>query len=349
MSAGRPGRAPTATVALSHPTSNVAPEMLPGSNRTPDPDMKTSQLAAFAAVFAVVALPCEGRRSNRNNNGNNGNGNSNGGEETTTFPAQPSGWISALPTIVQTGTKPTIRWGINYPSVVEDYVTITPPATVTTDEEIDCEIRILGAGVTVNSSYSNSYSFVPTEARLSYDNGSYQRIFFGTNHEVNPDEVVWSSTVPKNTDLKFGGRYYYNRSWGPWFNSDSGTQNVRSLVNGDEPPDNVPDYNAPSLESFIRPYLTPSGKVAIGPMDVIVFMELTHYDSQMNDSGYDLQDMVLLVTFKSRATTHSNNGHGNNLDGIDSSNPGNAPFINLDTDPNVDDEAGGGGAYPSNP
>ncbi len=33
-------------------------------------------------------------------------------------------------------------------------------------------------------------------------------------------------------------------------------------------------------------------------MDVIVFMELTHYNE--SDAGYDLQDMVLLVTFKER-------------------------------------------------
>jgi hypothetical protein len=33
-------------------------------------------------------------------------------------------------------------------------------------------------------------------------------------------------------------------------------------------------------------------------MDVIVFMELTHTNT--NDSGYDLQDMVLLVTFKEK-------------------------------------------------
>jgi hypothetical protein len=32
----------------------------------------------------------------------------------------------------------------------------------------------------------------------------------------------------------------------------------------------------------------------------------------------------------------NNNGHGNNIDGVDSSNPGNAPFV--DSDPTVDDE-----------
>ena len=182
---------------------------------------------------------------------------------------------------------------------------------------------------------------------MSYDGGSYTQIFYGTNNQVNPDQVVYSRTVSKNDTLNFGGRYYYNNNWGTNYKSTGGTLNVRTLVNGSTPPSNIPDYNAPSLESFIKPYLNSSGKVNIGPMDVIVFMELTHTDSQSSNAGYDLQDMVLLVTFKSKVKT--NNGHGNNIDGIDSSNPGNAPFINLDTDPAVDDEGGGGGAAPSDP
>lgn len=268
-------------------------------------------------------------------------------DKNATVPSMPAGWLTAFPTVVQTGTKPTITWGINYPSVVLDYVTVTQPATVTAKETLDCEIRVLGAGVTVGSSNSNGFYFVPTEARLSVDGGSYDRIFYGTNPDVRPDDVVWSGTLDKHDDLKFGGRYYYNRRWGPWFSSSGGTQNIRTLVNGEVPPTTYPLHEAPTLESFLRPYLDGQGKVRIGPMDVIVFMELTHYDSQKNNSGYDLQDMVLLVTFKSRAK--SNNGHGNNIDGIDSSNPGNAPFIDLDTDPTVDDEGSGGGAYPSNP
>lgn len=297
--------------------------------------MKTSHRAALSAAVitmcTLVSNPCLAQ--------------GNSGKDQATFPAMPSGWLTAFPTIVQTGTKPTLTWGINYPSIVEDYVTITPPSTITADEEVDCEIRILGAGVTANSSGSSNYTFVPTRAEVSYDGGTYTQIFYGTNLVVNPNQVVYTKTVAKNKKLRFGGKYYYNKSWGPYFNSQSSTPNVRSLVNGDVPPSNVPDYNAPSLESFLRPYLDPSGKVKIGPMDVIVFMELTHTDQ--SDIGYDLQDMVLLVTFKSKAKT--NNGHGNNIDGIDSSNPGSAPFIDLDTDPTIDDEGGGGGAAPSNP
>lgn len=295
--------------------------------------------AAVLAMCSMASLHCAAQGNSGNSNGNNSSQN--------VFPSMPSGWLAAFPTIVQAGTHPTISWGINYPSNVIDYITITEPSTITAKEEVDCEIRVLGAGVTVTNSKNGGYDFVPTEALVSYNGGSYSRIFYGTNPEVNPNDLVYSKTIGKNKKLEFGGRYYYNRSWGPFYKSTSGTQNVRALVNGDTPPTNIPEYNAPSLEDFIKPYLTPAGKVKIGPMDAIIFMELTHSDSQMSNAGYDLQDMVLLVTFKSKAKT--NNGHSNNIDGIDSSNPGNAPFINLDTDPQIDDEGRGGGAAPSDP
>lgn len=263
------------------------------------------------------------------------------------LPALPAGWLDAYPTIVQTGTNPTLTWGINFPSIVQDFITITGSSKVVAKEDLDCTVRVLGAGVTAHSSNGDTMTFVPTEAQVSYNNGSYTRIFYGTNLQVNPNTNVYTNTIQKNKSIEFGGRYFYNNRWGPYYNSDSATQNVRTLVNGQLPPTTYPLYQAPTLESFLRPYLDSTGRVKIGPMDVIVFMELTHSDSQMSDPGYDLQDMVLLVTFKSKAKT--NNGHGNNIDGVDSSNPGNAPFINLDTDPTVDDEGSGGGAAPSNP
>ncbi|MFK7852366.1 MAG: hypothetical protein AB8D78_15430 [Akkermansiaceae bacterium] len=254
------------------------------------------------------------------------------------IPPDPVGWLTAYPTIVQTGTKPTITWSITYPSLVKDYIDIIEPGTIVPKEKLDIEVRVLGNGVTVSSSNSNSFSFVEGQASLSFDGNGYNSIFYGDNHDVNPSTVVWSKkNAQAGQKLKFGGRYYYN-GWGPNYNSDSGTQNVRVLVNGDTPPANVPDHDAPSLEDFIKPYLGGDGKVNIGPMDAIIFMELTHTDSQQGNSGYDLQDMVLLVTFTSN-NPKNNNGHGNNVDGIDSSNPGNAPFMQYDTDPTVDDES----------
>jgi len=213
-------------------------------------------------------------------------------------PSIPVGWLTAFPTVVQTGTKPTLTWDISYPSVVKDFVTVVPPATVSPKQDLDVEVRVLGNGVTVSTS-GGGFNFVNAEAVLSFNNGSYNRIFYGTNNNVNPNTIVWSmSRIRANQTLRFGGRFFHNNNWGTLFTSSSGTQNVQTLVNGDTPPNKVPEFGAPTLESFIRPYLGPNGKVKIGPMDVIVFMELTH--TNQNDSGYDQQDMVLLVTFKER-------------------------------------------------
>ena len=203
--------------------------------------------------------------------------------------------------------------------------------SITPLEPLCAEVRVLGAGVTAGS--GNKYEFVPTEAQVSFNGSSYNQVFYGTNKNVKPNKIVYSKQMMEGDTLRFGGRYKYNNQWGPYFNSQSGTQNVRTLVNGDTPPTTNPMHTAPTLESFIKPYLDSDGRVKIGPMDVIVFMELTHTDSQITDPGYDLQDMVLLVTFGCR---NGNNGHGNNVDGVDSSNPGDAPFE--DSDPTVDDE-----------
>jgi len=256
--------------------------------------MKTSRLAALAAALLAsgVSAPCALFAQSTN-------------------PSIPVGTLSAVPVIVQPGTHPTLTWNISYPAIVQDYVKVTDPSDGggNTDTNIEAKtklyakVRVLGAGVTVSANNSAGYNFVPTEAQLSYKGGSYDRIFYGKNTDVNQNTVVWSRAtsskyISTGDKLRFGGRYYYNNSWGPYFNSQSNTKNVRILVNGETPPTTYPLHNSPTLESFLKPYLDAGGKVKIGPMDCIIFMELTHYDSQINDQGYDLQDMVLLVTFE---------------------------------------------------
>ncbi len=253
--------------------------------------MKTSHAAALAAIVTMLGVFAPGVSS----------------AQSPTIPAVPTGWLSAFPTVVHTGTKPTLTWDISHPAIVQDYVTIEPPATINPKTKLAVEVRVLGAGVTVSSSGSSNFSFVPTEAvwRVGGSGGgsygNYKRIFYGTNLQVKPNQVVAKGIVNAGTRLRFGGRYYYNSSWGPSHHSGGGTQNVRALVNGDTPPPVFPHIGAPSLEDFIKPYLDAQGKVKIGPMDVIVFMELTHADNQQSDEGYDLQDMVVLVTFKPAA------------------------------------------------
>lgn len=210
----------------------------------------------------------------------------------------PVGTLSASKGLLRQGAFPTLQWEIQYPSSVKDYVEIKLPSTVVSKDKLDMEIRVLGAGVTASGSKGKGITFVPTEAKFSYNGSSYQRIFFGTNWDVNPNQVVCSKRVSAKSTLRFGGRYYWNKRWGTFRSSNDGTLAVRTLVNGEVPPTTFPLHQAPTLESFLKPYLDASGRVVIGPMDVIVFMELTHSDKQMKNSGYDLQDMALLITFK---------------------------------------------------
>ena len=48
----------------------------------------------------------------------------------STIPSVPVGVLSAFPTIVQTGTKPTLTWHILYPSTLSDLVVVNPPGTL---------------------------------------------------------------------------------------------------------------------------------------------------------------------------------------------------------------------------
>ncbi len=230
----------------------------------------------------------------------------------STNPSIPVGSLSASPTVVHTGTKPTLAWNITYPSGVKDYVDVTPasgstaPAptgttvtntTITPKVNLIADIRILGAGGTTQYS-KGKIVYIQTIGQLKCNGASsYTTIFNGkqTDAIVQQQGIIKTLNVTKNKPMSFGGYYIYNGSNGPKFYSTSG-DNVRTLVNGETPPTNIPDYNAPSLENFLKPYLNSSGKVKIGPMDVIIFMELTTTDN--STVGYDLQDLVFLVTFR---------------------------------------------------
>lgn len=282
-------------------------------------------------------------------------------------PLIPSGNLSAFPTIVQAGTHPTLTWDVTLPEGVEDVVTITPPGTITPNRCLIMDVRVLGASVKrvwLNSQGKvTKWEWVPTQAQMNYNNTGYTQIFYNTNDKVNPNAILRTIAVEEGAPINFGGRYVNSSgAWSTFFSTTNSTYNVVALKDGDTPPTTTPLYQQPSIESFILPYLDDEGKIELGARDIIILMELTHTDR--NDGGFDLQDLAILVTFYDEvshngvtsdcveATTtppptnttttsgNGNNGHGNNVDGVDSSNPGNAPFT--DTDPTVDDEAGRG-------
>ena len=162
------------------------------------------------------------------------------------------------------------------------------------------DVRVIGASVKVV--WKNSWGVVTrwewaeTEAQVSINNGNYTSFFSDTQNNVKANKVVYTKTVNANQPINFAGRYNWDGAWSTLFKSTSAGDNVVALVNGDTPPTTTPLYQQPTIEDFIKPYLDGAGRIKIGSMDVIYLMELTHTDKR--DSGFDLQDLALLVTFK---------------------------------------------------
>jgi hypothetical protein len=288
--------------------------------------MKTSQRAAASAVFlaigALAPIPCLAQ----------GNGNS---SSETRIPATPVGVLTAFPTIVQTGTKPTLTWNILHPSRVSDVAVINPPGTLIPNQPIFVSVQPVGTGVT-NCTPGQADVINPAEIRISVNGGSYKQLFYGAQTDVQPQYSLYIKKVTANTTIDFGGRYVINNNWTPFYTTRSSNMQVISLVKGDVPPANLPNAQSNKLASYLRPYLDGSGKINIGPMSVLVLMELS--ETRQNSPCFDYQDMVLLVTFSKK---HPNNGHGNNLDGVDSSNPGagsGGPNGGVDPSGGYDDE-----------
>ena len=215
-------------------------------------------------------------------------------------PAFPVGSLSAYPTIVQAGTHPTLTWDITIPEAIDEIIEIEEPGTIKPKRCLVMDVRVLGASV--KRTWVNSkgqvvdWEWVPTEALVSYNGASYDRIFFDTHDNVAPNYIVHSQLVDKNSTIDFGSRYVESSgSWGTLYTSTNSQYNVVALKNGDTPPTTTPMYQQPTIESFILPYLDDNGNIELGPRDIIYLMELTHTDR--DDGGFDLQDMALLVSF----------------------------------------------------
>ncbi len=252
------------------------------------------------------------------------------------IPPMPVGLFSASPTIVQTGTNPTLTWSILYPSKVSDVASITPPGSITLTSPMFLSVRPIGIGVTgANNGVDLDKIFA--EARISVNGSSYQQLFYGVNRDVDPAYALYIKKLQPGDTVNFGGRYVDGSSWTPFYTTRSNNQQVVSLVHGDSIPTSFDLNGSGKLAEYLKPYVDGAGKVKIGPLSVLVLMELAATDH--SSASFDYQDAALLVSFASK---HPNNGHGNNLDGVDSSNPGKGsggPNGTVDPSGGVDDES----------
>lgn len=265
--------------------------------------MKTSHLAALpAAVITISALaisPCLAQKKTESR-----------------IPEMPVGIMSAFPTTVQTGTKPTLTWNIMHPSRVGDIAIVNPPGTIIPTQKVYITVQPIGNGVTDCVTTDDSLEYY-TDARVSYNGGPYEQIFYGVMDDVDPAHKLYVKKLVANETIDFGGRYVKNNQWTPFFTTRSSNMQVVALVDGDIPPTTFALHESPRFKNYLKPYFDSSGRVRVGPLSLLIMMELASTDR--SEHCFDCQDQVLLVTLSLK---HPNNGHGNNLDGVDSSNPG---------------------------
>ncbi len=216
------------------------------------------------------------------------------GNETTVHgdPYIPIGTLDVNKTWVQTGMRPTLTWNIRYPETVDDIIEITPEDKIVPKERTEMEIRVVGAAFQVGSNHT------PLAVQTRVGSGSsWESIFLGADHTVNPSEVLYSQVVEEGVTIDFSSRA--QRTDGSWYSSrDTLTENltVTALKNGDSVPYYVPAYEQGDIASFLTQYISADNKITIGPRDVIYLYEL--YSTNSSSSYFDMQDMVVLVTFK---------------------------------------------------
>jgi hypothetical protein len=247
-------------------------------------------------------------------------------------PFTPVGKLTVTPTVVQPGVQPKMDWDIEFPKTLSDLALIVPPGQLVLTQTTDVKVRVTG----VAFQSGNTDLPVGLWVRVGGSAAAWQMVFYGTERDVQPDEyVVDLKNVPAGTEIDFAGRgRASNGSWYTtrWTIDDDPT--VIGLVSGDSVPDYAPAYDQGRIESFMTQFLDQNNRIILGPRDIIHTFELA--STTPGDWYFDMQDLVIVTTLGK-----NNNGHGNNLDGVDVSNPGQGgggPNGEVDQSGAVDDE-----------
>lgn len=201
----------------------------------------------------------------------------------------PTGTLNVDRNLVRTGVNSHLDWNIQYPKGITEVIDILPPGTIIPKKNLTMKVRTLGV-----SFQQSATRLLPVDIYWSKNNGSWDRFFYGYGYDVNPSSILVSEKVKKNDRIDFGGRGWLN-SWLSFYNTRSQSNNLVVLKNGDTPPSYAPAFGQGNIISFLRPYLS-GGKINIGDRDLILLWEV--YSTSPGSSFFDMQDIVVMVTFE---------------------------------------------------
>ena len=128
--------------------------------------------------------------------------------------------------------------------------------------------------------------------QFSLNGGSSWYGFANDNNIAGGEQVSVNTPAGSNVVIK-AICTNANQNWTNTLVSNSGSEWVYVLKNGDVAPSFDPAQGQQSLDAFLSGYINSNGVVTIGPNDVIYLFELRH----VGDVGIDYQDAVMLVTF----------------------------------------------------
>ena len=236
----------------------------------------------------------------------------------------PRGSLSVDSTLVRVGTQSQLAWQIQYPKVVTDIVEVTP-TTITSKDELEMRVRILGANVRTDSGHGNNldgmdssntgnkegvdlsgsiddersgtyYGEMPVEAVWSKNKSAWSRIFYGSYSSIVPTEIVLDTVLAKSDVVDFGARGYL-LDWLPLYCTSTDCTNLLVLKNGDPTPPQIASKQYGQIAGFVKPYLSTDAKsVKIGDNELLILVELDKTEPLA--VGFDYQDLGMLITFE---------------------------------------------------
>ena len=245
----------------------------------------------------------------------------------------PHGPLSINSDWILAGTKAQLAWQIDFPAPVNKLVDVVPPNVIKPKKDLKMKVRVLGASIQEaksNNGHGNNadgvdssnpgngnggpngaidlsngiddelkggkVKYLPVEVLWSLNGASWSRLFYGTQPSVNPSKAVLETTVSSGSSINFAGRGWRDSAWLPLYNTAASTSNLVVLKNGDQAPLAMTALSGSAIASFLSPYMDPVTKIMkIGDRDLILLVELDQANPSV--SGFDLQDLVILVTF----------------------------------------------------
>ncbi|MBK1790581.1 hypothetical protein [Persicirhabdus sediminis] len=212
-------------------------------------------------------------------------------------------WVTGLTAYseVRSGSHVQLNWEVSYAQTEDIGAEITEEDVLLPVESSTMTVWAIGAG------YWGGNNYVLLQCKVA---GETYQLFDAKakNFKTNGNKPLFTKEVIDGEEIHFGMQGVSNQSgnYYRWTGTDRSNpdHSFIALRNGDSFPNYTPMGNDGDVESYLKPYLdTETNTVVLGEKDVIYIAELDRrytYEQSGNpdDKGYDMQDMVFLVSFQ---------------------------------------------------